>query len=153
MGTWLPGTIDSELPDFSQKLNFFPFPTVDGGAGDPSALLGGVSPAYAVSAATKVPEVAIEFLRRVTDDDARDLAVADGRLVAIKGATYEDEMTSRLATALEEAAAVQLFWDQYLPPELGQAQLDVSQGLLSKSMTPEEGAAQLEEVASSLRQG
>lgn len=151
MGTWLPGTIESEVPGFSENLGFFEFPVVEGGEGDPSSVLGGVSPAYAVSQATEHPEVAIDFLRAITDDTARDLAADSGRLTAIKGATYEDETTSRLAAALESAASVQLFWDQYLPPELGQAQLDVSSGLLGKSITPEEGAAQLEEVAASLR--
>lgn len=151
MGTWLPGTIESEVPGWSENLNFFEFPIIDGGEGDPTAVLGGVSPAYAASAATEVPEAAIAFLKAITDDTARDQAVADGRLTAIKGATYEDEMTNRLATILEEAQSVQLFWDQYLPPELGQAQLDVSQALLGKSITPEEGASQLEQAAASLR--
>lgn len=151
MGTWLPGTIDSEIDDFSQKLAFFPFPPVDGGEGDPSSLLGGVSPAYSISQKSEIPEVAIEFLKAVTDDTARDQVVQAGRLSAMVGATYEDEKTNQLATALQEAASVQLFWDQYLPPELGQVQLDVSQGLLSKSITPEEGAKQLEEAAASLR--
>lgn len=149
MGTWLPGTIDSEIEDFSQKLKFFPFPEVDGGEGDPSELLGGVSPAYAISQATEIPEVSIDFLRTITDDAARDQVSQANRLSAMVGATYEDETTQQLATALQEAATVQLFWDQYLPPELGQAQLDVSQGLLGKSITPEEGAAQLAEAAES----
>jgi raffinose/stachyose/melibiose transport system substrate-binding protein len=151
MGTWLPGTIDSEIDDFSQKLSFFPFPAIDGGEGDPSSVLGGVSPAYSISAATEVPEAAVNFLRTITDDAARDQVVAENRLTAMVGATYEDEATSQLATLLEDAASVQLFWDQYLPPELGQAQLDVSQGLLSKSITPQEAATQLEESAASLR--
>lgn len=153
MGTWLPGTIDSEIEGFSEKLRFFPFPEVEGGEGDPSSMLGGVSPAYAISQATEIPEVAIEFLRTITDDTAREQVAQAGRLSAMKGATYEDETTRQLATALGEAVTVQLFWDQYLPPELGQAQLDVSQALLGKSITPEEAAAQLEEAAASLRQG
>src|SRR5690606_5544530 len=151
MGTWLPGTIASEIDGFAEKLSFFPFPEIDDGEGDPSSVLGGVSPAYAISAATEVPETAVNFLRTTTDDAARDQVVAENRLSAMVGATYEAEATSQLATLLEEAASVQLFWDQYLPPELGQAQLDVSQGLLSKSITPEEAAVQLEESAASLR--
>jgi raffinose/stachyose/melibiose transport system substrate-binding protein len=153
MGTWLPGTIDSEIDDFSQNLSFFSFPQVEGGEGDPSSLLGGVSPAYAVSQQTEIPEVAIQFLREITNDASRDLVVDAGRLAALKGATYDTETANQLATALEEAATVQLFWDQFFPPALGQAQLDVSQGLLSKSITPQEGAAQLEEAAASVREG
>lgn len=153
MGTWLPGTIESEVPGFSENLDFFEFPVVEGGEGDPSSVLGGISPAYAISQATEIPEVAIDFLRAITDDTTRDIVAESGRLSAIRGATYEDETTAQLAAILEAADAVQLFWDQYLPPELGQAQLDVSQQLLGKSITPEAGAARLEEVAASLRSG
>lgn len=149
----LPDTIESEVPGFSEKLGFFPFPAVEGGEGDPSSLLGGVSPAYAISQATEHPEVAIDFLRKLTDDAARDLVADAGRVAAMKGATYEDEITNQLATALEEAATVQLFWDQYFPPVLGQANLEVSQGLLSKTLTPQEAATQLEQAAASVREG
>ena len=44
MGAWEPGVVGSLTPD--QKplpdLGFFPFPAVEGGAGDPSAMMGGV---------------------------------------------------------------------------------------------------------------
>ncbi len=43
MGAWDPGTIASLTPN--QKplpdLRWFPFPSVPGGAGDPSAMMGG----------------------------------------------------------------------------------------------------------------
>ncbi len=44
MGAWDPGTIASLTPN--QKplpdLGWFPFPSVPGGAGDPSAMMGGI---------------------------------------------------------------------------------------------------------------
>lgn len=44
MGAWNPGVIASLTPDEEPlaDLGWFPFPAVDGGAGDPAAMMGGV---------------------------------------------------------------------------------------------------------------
>jgi raffinose/stachyose/melibiose transport system substrate-binding protein len=61
MGTWDPGVIASLTPD--QKplpdLGWFPFPAVDGGQGDPSAMMGGGG-GYSMSA--HAPKEALGFL-------------------------------------------------------------------------------------------
>src|ERR1700727_1053028 len=61
MGAWDPGTIASLTPN--QKplpdLGWFPFPAVPGGAGDPSAMMGGID-GYSVS--PNAPKQAFEFL-------------------------------------------------------------------------------------------
>jgi raffinose/stachyose/melibiose transport system substrate-binding protein len=61
MGSWDPGTIETLTPN--QKplpdLGWFPFPAVPGGAGDPSAMMGG-NDAYSLSA--HAPAQAFEFL-------------------------------------------------------------------------------------------
>ncbi|WP_433035045.1 ABC transporter substrate-binding protein [Plantactinospora sp. CA-290183] len=55
MGAWNPGVIGSLTPD--QKplpdLDWFPFPSVEGGAGEPGAILGGVEEAPASSCASR----------------------------------------------------------------------------------------------------
>jgi raffinose/stachyose/melibiose transport system substrate-binding protein len=59
MGAWDPGVIGSLTPD--QKpladLDWFPFPNIDGGAGDPGAMLGGVD-GYSCSAQAPKTECA-----------------------------------------------------------------------------------------------
>jgi len=59
MGAWDPGVIGSLTPD--QKpladLDWFPFPNIDGGAGDPGAMLGGVD-GYSCSAQAPKAECA-----------------------------------------------------------------------------------------------
>lgn len=61
MGSWDPGTIETLTPN--QKplpdLGWFPFPAVPGGAGDPSAMMGG-NDAYSLSA--HAPAQAFGFL-------------------------------------------------------------------------------------------
>lgn len=61
MGAWDPGVIASLTPD--QKplpdLGWFPFPSVEGGKGDPAAMMGGVD-GYSCSA--KAPKECSQFL-------------------------------------------------------------------------------------------
>lgn len=62
MGAWDPGVIASLTPDAKPlaDLDWFPFPSVSGGAGDPSAIMAGVD-GYSCSA--KAPKAACtEFL-------------------------------------------------------------------------------------------
>ncbi len=61
MGAWEPGTVAGLTPN--QKplpdLNWFPFPSVPGGAGDPSAMMGGFN---GFSLSKSAPPVAFQFL-------------------------------------------------------------------------------------------
>jgi raffinose/stachyose/melibiose transport system substrate-binding protein len=61
MGAWDPGTIETLTPN--QKplpdLGWFPFPAVPGGAGDPSAMMGGID-GYSLS--PNAPKEAFQFL-------------------------------------------------------------------------------------------
>ncbi|WP_066523151.1 extracellular solute-binding protein [Curtobacterium ammoniigenes] len=65
MGNWDPGVIASLTPD--QKplpdLGWFPFPSVSGGKGDPSAIMGGVD-GYSLS--KNAPPAAFQFLEFLT---------------------------------------------------------------------------------------
>ena len=76
MGAWDPGTISTLTPN--QKplpdLGWFPFPAVPGGAGDPSAMMGGID-GYSVS--PNAPKEAFEFLEYlVTTPEQKAYATA-----------------------------------------------------------------------------
>lgn len=71
MGAWNPGVIASLTPD--QKplpdLGWFPFPSVEGGKGDPTAMIGG-SDGY--SCAKSAPAVCAEFLNFIAQKDNQE---------------------------------------------------------------------------------
>ena len=48
---------------------------------------------------------------------------------------------------VENAGSVQLWYDQYLPPELGEVHKDTMQALFGLEITPEEAAARQEQAA------
>ena len=72
MGSWDPGVIASltkdqkPLPD----LDFFPFPAVPGGQGDPAAIMGG---ADGLSCSVKAPDECADFLNYL---DTKDVQIA-----------------------------------------------------------------------------
>lgn len=61
MGAWQPGVVGSLTPDGKPlaDLGWFPFPAVTGGAGDPSAMMGGVD-GYACR--KNAPSACVDFL-------------------------------------------------------------------------------------------
>ena len=72
MGAWNPGVIASLTPD--QKplpdLDWFPFPSIDGGAGEPGAILGGVD-GYSCSVKAPKAECAA-FLNYIAKTDVQE---------------------------------------------------------------------------------
>ncbi|WP_027479381.1 ABC transporter substrate-binding protein [Gryllotalpicola ginsengisoli] len=71
MGGWDPGVIASLTPDQKplSDLGWFPFPTIDGGQGDPTALLGGID-GYSLS--KDAPKQATDFLEFLLTKDEQE---------------------------------------------------------------------------------
>jgi raffinose/stachyose/melibiose transport system substrate-binding protein len=148
MGSWNLSTIRSENPEFAENnLAFFPFPAIEGGAGDPSNVVGTVGDNfYSISSACANPDLAFEFIKYITDDTTNALRVEHGKIPPVKGVALEDPRQQELVDMIENAASVQLWYDQYLPPELGEVHKDTMQALFGLELTPEEAAAAQEEA-------
>ncbi len=150
MGNWVIGYVNERNPAMLEedKLGIFPFPTVEGGVGDPSNLVGGVNIAFAVS--SKAPDLAVELAKELTSKEtARYLASEARRLPAVKGVedAIEDPLLQEVAKAISAAKSFQLYYDQFLPPDLGEMHKDTTQELFGLTMTPEEAAQAMEEAA------
>jgi raffinose/stachyose/melibiose transport system substrate-binding protein len=70
MGAWNPGVIASLTPDQQPlaDLGWFPFPAVDGGDGEPGAIMGGVD-GYSCSAGA--PDSCVDFLNYLATPDVQ----------------------------------------------------------------------------------
>lgn len=151
MGTWELGTIKNENPAFLRNVDFFPFPSVPGGKGDPNAVLGTVGDNfYSVSKSCKDPDAAFRLLTFLIDDEAAQARVADNRLPPVKGVKVTDPVLQRVQQLVSKAPSVQLWYDQDLPPQLGELHKDTSQALLGGTITPKAAADQMEALAKKL---
>lgn len=148
MGTWQIATYKSENPEFYENsLGFIPFPAVEGGAGSPTNVVGTVGDNfYHISSGCEYPDEAFELIQYMIDDESVAVRVEDGRIPPVVGVSdmLEDPVLQQVIAMVENAESVQLWYDQFLPPELGEAHKDAMQALFGLEITPEETAAQQE---------
>jgi raffinose/stachyose/melibiose transport system substrate-binding protein len=149
MGTWSIGAMKGENPAFYRdNLALFPFPAVTGGTGDPRNLIGTVGDNfYSVSTTCKDQANALKLIQYLIDDKSVAVRAQAGRVPPVKGFTSDDPILRQIIDLVAQAPHVQLWYDQELPPAVGEAHKDSSQGLFSMSTKPEEAARQFEAAA------
>lgn len=151
MGHWAPGAQkgNSESGEgLGDKLGWFPFPAVDGGAGDPTDLLGGGDGiAFGVNAS---PE-AIDFAKFITnaENQTRQSELGTGWLPTVTGAeaSVTDPLLQTVLAARNSAGYYQSYYDQFLPPAVAQAVLDAVEGIFAGTITAADAAQQIDDVA------
>ena len=151
MGQWAPTSnrgVATDVKSYDQNLGFFPFPTVEGGAGDPSDVLGG-GDGFAVG--KNAPKEAIDFVRFLTSVETQTAMAKAGLAVppTVKGAetVLTDPLIKEVVQRTGAAKYYQLYYDQYLPPAVGQAVNDATQGIFAGTASPDDVAKTIEEAA------
>ncbi|MET1029579.1 extracellular solute-binding protein [Domibacillus tundrae] len=148
MGSWLIGSVRNELPEFEEKLGYFLFPSIEGGQGAGTDLVGGVSPVFSVSEQSKHQDLAAALVKELTSKEtAEQMANTEGSIAAVKDVNYEDEFVKEMSGLLEQAEYMQTYYDQTLPPELAEVHLDTTQGIFGGTTEPEEAMKAVEEKA------
>lgn len=143
--------VRSEAPDFEDKLGMFPFPAVEGGKGDRSNLVGGVSPVLSVAASSQHPEEALKLIEALTTVEFGQRFADEASVIsAVVGVQYNNPFAKQLNDMLSQAKFMQTFYDQTLPPELAELHKDTTQALFGLEMTPEEAANLMEQKAKEL---
>mgnify|MGYP000386249452 CR=1 FL=1 len=151
MGTWANGTFRSENEElYESSISFFNFPAFKDGKGDPSNLVG--TPGdnyYSVAKGSKNKDMAVEFLKYITDSKMASNLVEIGNIPPLTGAKDEikDPVLQDIYNTIQSADYIQLWYDQSLPLELAQVHLNTTQALFGLTMTPEEAANKMEEAA------
>lgn len=152
MGQWAPGADAGSASDKKgPEFGFFPFPMVEGGAGNPTDVMGGGG-GFAVG--KNAPPETVDFVKFLTNTtNAQTLASKGISLPPIKGAeqSLTDPLLKEVSQLVSTAPYFQLYYDQYLPPAVGQVILDQTQGLYASTITPQAAAKAIDDsVASSL---
>ncbi len=154
MGSWILANAREEAPEaFLSKMGCFAFPALEGSTVDQSLVVGGVNAAYAVSAKCKHPELAARLLLELTSTKTAQAWAGTGRIPALKTSHVEKFLKPEardVAAVFERAAAIQLYYDQALSPELAQLHKSTTQGLFAGTKTPEEAARLMEEKAAAI---
>lgn len=147
MGQWAPAveTNNSASGEGVANLGMFTFPAVAGGAGDVKDVMGGGN-GYVFG--KDAPDEALDFLNFFLDKDRQMKQIdIEGIIPVVKGA--EAGLTgnsAKLAEAVGEAGYYQLYYDQFLPPAVGEVVKDAVAALLAGTATPEEAAAMIDDA-------
>ena len=124
MGHWFPsGALDANLEDpaaMREDLGWFPFPTVDGGAGEPNDVLGGGN-GFAVG---RQRAGCRDRIREIPDERRGANGMGGGRIRRAAGSDRGEFCRDRpnllpVMDYLAEAGYFQLYYDQFLPPAVG----------------------------------
>ncbi|HST83424.1 MAG TPA: extracellular solute-binding protein [Kineosporiaceae bacterium] len=140
MGHWESGVIQALTPDkkpLGEKLGWFPFPAVTGGAGDPKAAFGGGD---GFSCSVKAPPACGDFLAFLLSKENQDkfgetgagLPVAPDTQGSVADKSLQDTLTFR-----DNAPFVQLYFDKALPTAVGKALNDEIANMFAGKSSPD----------------
>jgi xylobiose transport system substrate-binding protein len=132
MGSWEYTNQVQDQPEYAKNdCGFASFPIVEGGVGDPKAIVGNPTNYFSVSKASSNVDASIEFLRSEMNSDAYiDDWLKAGDVPAVTNLEPRmDKATDRNFAELvyrmvEEAPTFQLSWDQAIERNLAQPMLD-----------------------------
>ncbi|MBN0041816.1 extracellular solute-binding protein [Cellulosimicrobium cellulans] len=140
MGAWDPGVIASLTPDEQPlpDLQWFPFPEVEGGDGEPGAMMGGVD---GYSCYVDAPDACADFLNFAMSKESQEAyATAFQTLPASKeaqGAVVDPALVSILE-AYNEAPYVSVWLDTLYGQNIGNALNTAVVNMLAGQGTPED---------------
>src|SRR4051794_4157690 len=150
MGQWAPATFAANTKDSKQvlkDLGWFPFPTVDGGAGQASEQFGG-GDGFAFG--KDAPPEAIDFAKFLVTSDVATRAGASGAILPVKNGAESSVTDPNMKSVLDtrsHASFVQLYLDQAYAPAVGQAVNDAVQELFAGKASPQAVAGKIADAA------
>jgi xylobiose transport system substrate-binding protein len=123
MGSWEYSTEQDANPDFTKSdLGYGPFPTVQGGKGDPADVVGNTNNFYSVLKKTKYPDAVAQFLKLQYSDEFVKAHLAIGNLPTTTNTPKFLDTAANPAylkyqfNLVQQAPSFQLSWDQAYPP-------------------------------------
>ncbi len=149
MGQWAPAAFTDFSADkkLGYELGWFPFPMVEGGAGDAADALGGGN-GFTVGINAE-PE-AVDFLKYISSVDSQIAqAQIDMSLPVVKGSDVgiTDSLLKIVQAGTNAAKYFQLYYDQFMPAAVGSVINDSVQGVFAGTLTPEKAAQAIEASA------
>jgi raffinose/stachyose/melibiose transport system substrate-binding protein len=149
-GQWAPSVQKDKSADgkgIGDKLGFFAFPMVEGGAGDAGDAVGGGN-GFALG--KNAPPEAVDFVKYLSRPESQvQLAAAGLNIPVVKGgeAGLSDPNMIAVQQGFANAKYFQLYYDQALTPAMGDVINSSTQGIFAGTMTPEEAVQAIEESA------
>jgi raffinose/stachyose/melibiose transport system substrate-binding protein len=137
------------------QLGWFPFPAIEGGAGNPADIAGNPCNYYSIASTAKSPQDCITYLKGAVLSDANvsqlislgDVPPVQGIASQLSSAQNSDWLQYNY-NLVQNAPHFQLSWDQALLPQQAQALLTNLSQLFLKQIAPQEFATNMNKTIS-----
>jgi raffinose/stachyose/melibiose transport system substrate-binding protein len=152
-GTWQSAVMNGDSPEwYKESIGYFAFPKLEGSSAEQNIVVG-----TAVGNAFSINSGDDEDLRRAcfvlgtqfyNDDIYNKEQVENGNLPSIEG-MGDDHPDACMRAAWQDfssASDVQLWYDQYLPPEVAEVHKSTSQEIFGLTKTPEQANKELQDA-------
>lgn len=148
MGQWAPGSwaglSESGGEGIGDNAGWFPFPAV--GEDSHEGVLGG-GDGFAVG--RDAPDEAVDFLRYLTSPEVQRMTFwAVPTVAEAEDMLADDPVMMQILEARNTSPYSQLYYDQFLPPAVGEAVNDAVAGLFAGEYSPQDVAEIIEDEAS-----
>jgi raffinose/stachyose/melibiose transport system substrate-binding protein len=150
MGQWAPSTFAANTKDkkgLGKNAGWFPFPTVDGGAGQALEQFGG-GDGFAIG--RDAPPEAVDFVKFLVSPTVANKGGASGAILPVAKGTESSVTDPNMKSVLDtrgKASFVQLYLDQAYAPAVGQAVNDAVQQLFAGKASAEEVSKKIANAA------
>ncbi len=137
-GSWLTGDIQNDLNQVKDKIVVIPFPNTSNGTAE---YTGGAIDGYSVSAKTKYPELAVEFMVGLAEYQSNASYLSGDGISVWKSNVDESQINpvlTQITSLLKDAKGYSLAWDTQLSGADIDTYLRTLQELQGGARTPQE---------------
>lgn len=152
-GSWQSRSMATDQEDwYKEKIGYFAFPALEGNPNPQNICVGtsiGNAFSFNISDDEEKLKAAFVLATQFYADDIYNQEQLDSNTIpsiAGMGDGIEDQCMAQIWADFSAAPAVQLWYDQYLPPEVGERHKDLCQDIFGLTMTPLEANQALQDA-------
>lgn len=152
-GAWQAAAMNNDNAEwYKQNIDYFAFPALEGSKADQSIVVGtSIGNGFSFNTGDDRDKLVACFVlatQYYNDDTYNKEQLEAGNIPSIEGMgdSITDHCMQKVWADFSNASNVQLWYDQYLPPEVGEVHKQTCQELFGLTMTPEEANKALQDA-------
>ncbi len=152
-GSWQARSMQNDNPEwYTQNIAFCPFPALETSSADQTIVIGtsiGNGFSFNTGDDEEMRKACFVLATQFYNDDIYNKAQLDSNTIpSIEGMGdgIQDQCMQGVWKAFSEAGNVQLWYDQYLPPEVGEVHKNTCQEIFGLTLTPAEANKELQDA-------
>lgn len=146
-GSWLAGEIqDPELSQVVGKVTAVNFPSISDGKGDANQILGGSIDTFMVSNNTPDKELAVDFVKYITENMSRESFKLGAGIATWKldlSGMEIDPLVQEIIDIADKSTGAVLAWDTFLEGDAAEKHKSLVQQIYAQEITPEDFAKEM----------